>query len=54
MNKKPRIRVLIVLLVAAVSLACGVFLFLLVSPPSNIFSKAAVAADAKTCSEIGR
>lgn len=49
---------LVVLLVAAVSLFLGVFMGLGIkntSPPSDHFySKAAVAADAGKCSEVGR
>lgn len=49
---------LVVLLMAAVSLFLGVFMGLgskhTPSSSDHFFSKAAVAADAGTCSEVGR
>lgn len=55
---KSLIAGLVVLLVAAVSLFLGVFMGLgkkNTPPPSDhFFSKAAVAADAGKCSEVGR
>lgn len=49
---------LVVLLVAAVSLFLGVFMGLgkknTAAPMDHFYSKAAVAADAGKCSEVGR
>lgn len=58
MVAKSLIAGLVVLLMAAVSLFLGVFMGLgSKNPPSSsdhFYAKAAVAADAGTCSEVGR
>lgn len=58
MVAKSLIAGVVVVLAAAVSLFLGVFMGLgsrnMASSSNHFFSKAAVAADAGTCSEIGR
>lgn len=56
MAKKVIVLALLLLLVAAVATFLGVFFGISKSkpPPENVFFKAAVAADAGKCSEVGR